>query len=535
MGWWNSRDGTILKAGLACVCCYFGSALELGFPGLNTAILFPPYAILTAALLLAPPPRWWIYILASSIGNTFAHVQGWPISWVLSTEVVNVTRAMLAAGGIWYFGPIRFDSLRGVVTFLLFAVLLAPVTAGFAGACVVVLHRGTPDFWLVWQAWCFSNALTGLMLLPMIVVAITNARVWVKGLRPKRILEAGFLATGLLTVGILLFAGKYSGSSALPARLYAPLPFLLWAAVRFGPGGTSACILVIAGLAIWGALRERGPFVTDLPAQNFLSLQLFLLAMSVPAQVLAALMAERRQTARALKASYAQVQDLAGKLITAQENERTRIARELHDNFSQQLAALSIAFSTLRRKLPESATDAEGEIRRLQQQTIELSEDVRRLSHELHPGVLQHAGLAAALRGSFAEFGRLHGIDVAFHTDGKLEGLPMEVALCVFRIAQEAQHNIALHAHAQSVQASLSQNGDGLELTVTDDGQGFNVAEARQGDGLGLLSMDERARLLRGRVHIDSAPRQGTTIRAVVPLDQEFPLRQEMEQCAVIS
>jgi two-component system sensor histidine kinase UhpB len=516
---------TTLAAGLVCVFCYFGCALDarLGFPGINTAILFPPYAILTAALLLAPPRLWWVYLLASAAGNVVAHQQGWPISWVLLTEVVNLLRALLAAAGMRYFsdGPTRFDSLLGVAAFLVFAVFLAPVTAAFAGACVVVLHGGAEDFWLVWQAWFFSNALTGLTLLPVIVIGFTNARDRVKRLNLNRILEAGLIALGLLAVGIMVFATRYHGSSALPARLYAPLAFLLWAAVRFGPGGASASLLVISSLAIWGAVHETGPFVTESPAENLLSLQLFLLSISGPLMVLAALVEERKQTVWALKTSYAQIQDLAGRLITAQENERARIARELHDNFSQQLAALSIALSSLRRALPASAADAQGEVARLQQETVGLSEEVRLLSHELHPGVLQHAGLAAALRGSFDELALRHGIAVEFHTEGDLGSLPAEVALCVFRVAQEAQHNIAAHARAHHAQVALTRNRDRLELTVRDDGQGFNVAEVRQRDGLGLVSMDERVRLLRGQFQIDSAPERGTMVRAVIPLNEE--------------
>src|SRR5262249_2030711 len=259
-GWGMSPSvGTMLTAGLVCVFCYFGSALDarLGFPGINTAILFPPYAILTAALLLAPPRLWWVYLLASAGGNVVAHQQGWPISWVLLTEVVNLLRALLAASGMRYFsdGPARFDSLQGVAAFLLFAVFLAPVTAAFAGACVVVLHGGAEDFWLAWQAWFFSNALTGFTLLPVIVIGFTNARDWVKRLNLNRILEAGLLALGLLAAGIVVFASPYRGSSALPARLYAPLAFLLWAAVRFGPGGASTSLLVISSLAISGAVR----------------------------------------------------------------------------------------------------------------------------------------------------------------------------------------------------------------------------------------------------------------------------------------
>src|SRR5262245_14716331 len=241
--------GTALTAGVVCVACYVGSALDatLCFPQINTAILFPPYAILTAALLLAPPRRWWAYLLASSLGNYLPHQQGWPISWVLLAEVANLFRALLAAGGIRYFnaGSVRFDSLRGVAAFLLFAVFLAPATAAFAGAGLVVLHGGAEDFWLVWQAWFLSNALTALTLLPIIVIGITNGLAWMTAPHFRPIIEAAMLAIGLFSVGILLFAGPYSGSNALPARLYAPLAFLLWAAVRFGPAGTSASLLAI--------------------------------------------------------------------------------------------------------------------------------------------------------------------------------------------------------------------------------------------------------------------------------------------------
>ena len=136
-----------------------------------------------------------------------------------------------------------------------------------------------------------------------------------------------------------------------------------------------------------------------------------------------------RASQESLRRSNAQIQGLAGRLITAQEAERTRIARELHDDISQQLAALSIACSGLKRRLPSEAAESQQEVARLQQQTFALSEAIRHLSHELHPGVLQHAGLVAALQGDCAEFGRQHGIAVTFHADAGLEAIPADVAL----------------------------------------------------------------------------------------------------------
>jgi two-component system sensor histidine kinase UhpB len=241
--------------------------------------------------------------------------------------------------------------------------------------------------------------------------------------------------------------------------------------------------------------------------------------------VLEAEIVERIQAEEALRASQdslrhsnAQIQDLAGQLITAQEEERSRIARELHDNVNQQLAALSIALSALKRQLPSQAAAAQQEVARLQQQTIALSEAIRHLSHELHPGVLQHAGLVVALQGNCIEFGIQHGIDVTFHADAGLEDLPADVALCLYRVAQEALHNIAQHARARRAEVALTCSDDLLELRIADDGQGFDAAVARRRGGLGLISIDERVRLVQGYLWIVSEPQHGTELRVWVPL-----------------
>ena len=221
----------------------------------------------------------------------------------------------------------------------------------------------------------------------------------------------------------------------------------------------------------------------------------------------------------ALRASYEQVQDLAGRLIASQEAERTRLARELHDDISQQLAALSIALSSLKRRLPEDAADAHEELARLQRRTVELSDDIRHLSHELHPGVLQHAGLVAALKAHCVEFRGLHAIEVTVDAED-LDGIPPAVSLCLYRVAQEALQNVARHADARHARVVLARSADGLELSVSDDGRGFDLAEARRAGGLGLISLDERVRLVRGNVRIDTRPQRGTELRVRVPLGE---------------
>ena len=212
-----------------------------------------------------------------------------------------------------------------------------------------------------------------------------------------------------------------------------------------------------------------------------------------------------------------EIASLAGRLITAQEAERTRIARELHDDINQQLASLSIALSGLNRQLPADAADVHDTLARLQQRTITLADAIRHLSHELHPGVLQHAGLVAALKAHCAEFGRQHAIEVTFSA-ADFEAIPQDIALCLYRVAQEALRNIAAHAGARQAHVALRRTADGLELTITDDGQGFDLTEARRRGGLGLISLDERVRLVGGSVRINTQRQRGTELRVEIPL-----------------
>jgi two-component system sensor histidine kinase UhpB len=175
------------------------------------------------------------------------------------------------------------------------------------------------------------------------------------------------------------------------------------------------------------------------------------------------------------------------------------------------------------------AAEAQQEVNRLQQKTITLSEAIRLLSHELHPGVLQHAGLVGALRGDCAAFGSQHGIDVTFHADVGLEEIPADVALCLYRVAQEALRNMARHAGARQAEVALTRCDDILELRIADDGQGFDLAAARQRGGLGLISIDERVRLVQGGVQIVTEPQRGTELRVRVPLHvcEGTPLEEE--------
>ena len=228
----------------------------------------------------------------------------------------------------------------------------------------------------------------------------------------------------------------------------------------------------------------------------------------------------------ALREYNAEVQNLAGRLIAAQEEERTRIARDLHDDVSQQLAVLSIALSSLRRRTGalEAGDDLQGGLTSLQQRIIALAENIRGLSHDLHPSMLQHGGLVAALGAHCAEVERVQGFRVSFQADDDLAALSPEATLCLFRVAQEALHNTASHAEASCADVRLSRIGSDAELTVADDGKGFDIRRAgRNRSGLGLLSINERVRLVRGTVSIVTELTKGTRLQVRIPVDRQAP------------
>jgi PAS domain S-box-containing protein len=231
-----------------------------------------------------------------------------------------------------------------------------------------------------------------------------------------------------------------------------------------------------------------------------------------------------REANRSLAAELAEstrkereIQELSARLIDAQEEERKRLARELHDDFSQQIAALSIATGNLKRQIPEDNAEARAQSDRIHGRLVQLADAVRRMSHELHPAVLQYSGLAPALRSYCEEFSSLTGIQVSLDIQGSLEGVAPAVALCLFRVTQEALRNVARHARVSVASVELRRAGGSLRLTISDTGAGMEPGRAAAKAGLGLLNIRERARLVGGTVEIRSSPGQGTSVTVEAP------------------
>ncbi len=218
---------------------------------------------------------------------------------------------------------------------------------------------------------------------------------------------------------------------------------------------------------------------------------------------------ERKRTEAALR-------DLSGRLINAHEEERARLARELHDDLTQRLARLAIdAGSVANRADGVSAAET---MRSVRDGLVHLSEDIHALSYRLHPAVLEDLGLAEALKAECERFSRQESIPANVTLRELPTVIPPETALCLFRVTQEALRNVARHAKAPTVKVSMQALDGGLQLAVRDDGAGFAPALQRERPSLGLASMRERVHLLEGELDIESAPGQGTTILVWVPL-----------------
>jgi signal transduction histidine kinase len=223
------------------------------------------------------------------------------------------------------------------------------------------------------------------------------------------------------------------------------------------------------------------------------------------------------------KRAHALNRDLAGRLIVSQEVERQRIARELHDDLSQKIALLNIEIDQLACRMDGS--DSRARVRDLSLRAGEIATDVHNLSHELHPSKLQTLGLVAAVQSLCQDTSRQYFLDVAFTAGTLPKSIDPGVSLCVYRIAQEALHNVARHSQARHAAVRIAVEDDTLSLQIADSGIGFD-SRARH-DGLGLVSMRERVALARGQFVIHAFPGHGTRIGVRVPVavaDPSLPL-----------
>lgn len=307
----TTKSYTLIAAVLVAIAYYTGAKVgfALTFQPHPISSLWPPNSLLLAGLLLTPTRGWWMLILAVLPAHLAAELQsGVPMTMVLGWFASNCSEALIGAGLIRLLiaEPLRFDSFKHVCTFLLCGVVVSPLLSTFLDTALVkLIGFGEGSYWQLFRLRFFSNALAALILVPVIINWVNGGLQAIQHTVRTRRVEWGLIFFGLLVTSVLIFEHGQSDPAITPALLYAPLPFLLWAAVRLGPLGLSSSLVLMVALVIWGAINGQGPFVANSPEENARSVQLFLIAVAVPLLLFAAAMEERKKAQEALQISEA--------------------------------------------------------------------------------------------------------------------------------------------------------------------------------------------------------------------------------------
>jgi two-component system sensor kinase FixL len=291
---------------LVALAYYLGARIgfALTFQPHPISVLWPPNSILLASLLLTPVRIWWLILLAAFPAHLAVQLQSnVPPAMILSWFISNSCEAIIGAGCVRYFigRPVQLDRLRSVGIFCFFAGFVGPFVSSFLDAAFVALnHFGNDNYWQLWRIRFSSNVLAALTLVPFIITWSAKGIGWLGRIRRARFLEGAVLLLALLSVNTIVFY-RVVGPAPDSGLLYLPVPFLIWAAVRFGTRGVSAAICTVTFLAIWSAGHGYGPFSTRSAEENALSIQVFLIVTSVPLLLLAGVIEERRKDAITLR------------------------------------------------------------------------------------------------------------------------------------------------------------------------------------------------------------------------------------------
>jgi two-component system, LuxR family, sensor kinase FixL len=302
----------LLQLGVFCIAFYVAYRYGMAFSQVSASPFWFPDSVLLCTLLITPSRRWIIYVLAALPIRVFSEVASdVPLWFLLTTFVIDSCKCLLTAVALRRFvgAPFRLESVPQFARFVLYAVLLVPAIGAFAGAGARYLLGH--DFWRAWDQWFMGNALTHLVVTPAICYWVFGSELRALVLDTKRLVEACLLVIGLL-IAAYLAANTAEGSIALQqTRFYAPVPFLFWAALRFGMFGASGSITLLAIIVIQAALQNRGPFASLPPAETAAALQNFLLLRAAPLYLVAVVVEQRWRTERSLRESEERFRSIA--------------------------------------------------------------------------------------------------------------------------------------------------------------------------------------------------------------------------------
>jgi len=522
------RDSTVSLQGPALVSLiYFLGAEAAFYIGTLSdrifALFWPPNVVLFCALLIAPQRRWWLYIAAAFPAHVIAELGvGMPVPQLLVAFATNCMVALLNAYGVRRFvgDPPWFGTFKKASLYIVIAAGVSPALSALGGAFVPILGGGAlANYWIYWAHWYVANALPNLTIGPVFLIWFASGKRWGTWVRSRRHIEPAILAALLLgTCIITTQIGGWTTSAFLPLLLFAPLPFVLWAAVRYGEKGASGAILLVTIVLTWRTLHGSGLLLDEDPERSVLALQLFLTGLSIPVLLLGALIDELRGTERTMR-------ELAISVVRAQDEERRRIARDLHDSTGQNLIAATLLLGRIEDVVPAAAKPILGQLEETLQQSIR---EVRTVSYLLHPPLLDEVGLGPALRCYVDGYSQRSGLAVDLDVAPDVDRLPPDTELAVFRIVQEALTNVSRHSRSPTARIRLARetasDGSNIVLTIEDAGRGMPaISNARAligrklgARGVGLGSMRERLHQLGGSLEIESAV-GWTVVRAIIP------------------
>jgi signal transduction histidine kinase len=509
-------------------------AYKYGISSQNPRILsalWLPDSVLLCCLLFTPARWWWAYVLLSlPVRFYFGRPLNLSLGLGISGFANDWLKAVFSAYVLRRFsrGPIRLDNLYQFGLFFCTAVVVSPALSALGGAASRYAI-GYP-FWNVWYRWFLSCALVALAVTPTLVYWI-RVRPSMLAATAARYAEALLLTCGLLLTSYAAFGRSTDDSVSTVAILYAPVPFLIWAAARFGPIGASSAISVVGILAMLSTRQGRGPFLAASPADNVVGMQLFLVLIALPMLLLSILITDRRKTEESLRQTmgelarseehlrdnFEQIQKLSARLLHAHEEERKNISRELHDGVSQQITSVLLLLAGLKR-MPGLPEPGKKQLDATLPILTQVADGIRNLSRQLHPMVVEYVGLSRALQSLCADSRSFRGMEVEFAGCDLPPGLASDSAIALYRVAQEALRNAAYHSGSKRARVEVASCAAGIQLRVSDWGCGFDVDRARRKGGLGLISMQERVQSLQGTLRISSRAGSGTEIVAEVPV-----------------
>ena len=388
----------------------------------------------------------------------------------------------------------------------------------------------------VWLTWWLGDMIGAIVFAPGLILWSIRPRLQ----QERRIIENATLIFTLLFLGAFIFSGM------LPLRLqnyplaFLCIPLVVLGAFRLRPHEASTAIVELSGIAIWGTLRGIGGFVGENQNESLLLLQMFIGVISMTSLLVSAVVLQRNSVQSSLKAArdeletrvqertaqlqqqIAQIRELSARLLQIQDEERRRIARDLHDSTGQSLAALTMNLDKLQKDakridpgLAESISDNAELVR-------QLSNEVRTVSYLLHPPLLDEIGLGAGISWYAEGFRERSNIHVDLHIADGLRRLPRDLELTIFRIVQESLTNIHRHSRSPRATIALNEFSGHIILAVQDEGSGISPETLSKIDsvglpGVGLRGMQERVRGLGGELHI-SSDEKGTVIKAILPV-----------------